>query len=180
MEGEQLAPLAQTPSPMQVFSDPEVSGKILKVSSKISTDLIPVRGVSEETGKEIEILMPVPTKYKELLTEDASTAFCDPQDQSVMRSLEMLCSQIKSFGDSFGYKKDEKGNPVLKHGVLVKNMDLSEAYNLVADYHNSLLVSSKSTGEAARTAKSQYYEQKQRGQFETREIARRKKFLGLF
>jgi len=155
-------PMQQVPRSDQKapwFNDPQVSQSILNVHSKTSHNLKEVI-VTDEAGQQAKMLELMPTEYHELLTEDVSTAFLDDIDQSVARTLENVCSMIKSYADS-------------------ETMDLSSAYNLVADYHNSLMVSSKAKGQGARTAKSQYAESTEKGTYETRE-PRRKKFLGLF
>lgn len=79
--------------------------------------------------------------YVELLSTDISTAFCSTEDLSVLRSIEMLCEGIKSFADN-------------------NELDLREVHNLIGNYHNALAVTSKSTGEGARVAKSQWVHQK--------------------
>ncbi len=173
---EEEMPLPMQGLPPYFGNDAEISGKLLSVQSKISTDKVVMEVMTEDGEKKIQAFE-FPTNYHELLTEDASTAFCDLVDQSVLRSHELLCSLIKSFADSFGFERDEHGNYKFKDGKLVRKMDLSDCYNFLADYHNSLLVSSKSTGEAARTAKSQFFKQEQKGYFESRE--HRRKFFGL-
>lgn len=109
---------------MPFYNDTQVSQSILDVHSKTSHELREVTVIDPETGQQMKALESMPTEYHELLTEDVSTAFLDDIDQSVARTLENVCSMIRSYADS-------------------ENMDLSSAYNLVADYHNSLMVSSK-------------------------------------
>jgi len=130
-------------------SDVQLGEKLINVESKISRRIIkvPMRDkqgnlILDEHDKPILVPYEVPTDYKETLTGDTATAFLEPNnDLSVFRSCCQLIAQIKSFGES-------------------NDADMSESQGVVADYANTLLVSSKATGEGAKIAKSQIVTQK--------------------
>ena len=174
-------PMQQVPNSnqkMPYFNDTQVSQSILDVHSKTSHNLREVIILDPETGQQTKMLELMPTEYHELLTEDVSTAFGDLVDQSVARTLENVCSMIKSYADSEKTEVIVKDPKTGQDKIIIETIDLSPAYNLVADYHNSMMVSSKMLGQGARTAKSMYVESVEKGTYETRE-PRRKKFLGL-
>lgn len=86
------------------------------------------------------------TGYKEIFSTDVTTAFLDDGDLSVLRNQEELLSMIKSFAES-------------------NDLDMEESYNLIANCHNGLVISSKATGKGAKIAKSQFVEQKFKGNY---------------
>jgi len=86
------------------------------------------------------------TGYTEILTPDVTSAFLTDGSLAVLRNIEELLAMIYSF-----------------HGAYEVNMQ--EAFNFIALYHNSLVVSSKATGKGAKVAKSQYVEQKYSGRY---------------
>ena len=86
------------------------------------------------------------TEYTELLTADVTTAFLDEGSLSVLRNIEALESMILSFAEAH-------------------NISMAESYNFIGNVHNSLVVSSKATGEGSRVAKSQYVEEKLKAKY---------------
>lgn len=83
----------------------------------------------------------VETGYIEILTPDMTSAFLDDTDLSTARNMEQLLSMLRSFAGTY-------------------SIDMKEAYNFIAHYHNALVISSKSTGKGAKVSRSQYVEQK--------------------
>jgi len=153
--------MLEPPAEMAISSEPEVSVKLIDVHSKHSLKRMRVNVVDEKGEHVGWDYMDVKTPYKEIMTPDVSTAFLDLNDQSVLRNIEQLLSQIKSFGES-------------------NELDLSEAYNQIADYHNAMAVSSKATGEGAKIAKSQFITQKTVGKLFTRDEGKGKGIIGFF
>jgi len=155
---EQYYPTEERES-VPIYFDTQISQELIKVRSKISK-VIEIRPVRDKQGKIIRYeIHELPTRYREILTEDVSTAFLDENSLSVLRDLQFLLGYLKSIGES-------------------RNWDLSDAYNFIADYHNAMVVSSKATGEGAKIAKSQFVHRKSESLFSQAQ-EKRKKLFGL-
>lgn len=149
------------PFPMPIFMDTQLGQELIKVRSKIAIKIIPVEIINKKTGEVIGYeFRKIDTPYKEILTEDITTGFLSLQDCSVATNLQNLCAMIKSYGESY-------------------DLDLSEGYNLPADCHNALVITSKSMGEGAKISKSQFVEQKNQSYQQYREEGKQQKFFGL-
>jgi len=147
--------------PLPLYSDEQVSQELIKVRSKVAITMQRVNLIDPKTREVVGYSYePVNTPYKELLTEDLSTAFLAPPDSSVVSALEWSCTEIKAFAEN-------------------NNIDLSGSYNMIADRHNSIIVASKGTGEGAKIAKSQYIEQKARSWQTIQDEKKQRKLFGL-
>jgi len=127
-----------------IYTPDQLGKEIIKTHATVSSELKSVI-IEDENGNKLTVWRAIPTDYKELITEDLSTAGCPPNDIAVARNEAFVCNIVRQTAKTY---KDENGN----------NLDLTRFHNMVADCHNYLIVSSKASGFGAKTAKSQYAE----------------------
>lgn len=171
MNNENYPQLVPQPDMVSVYNDTQLGQELIKVRSKISEKLIQVQARDEsnnllfdKAGRPIMVWIPANTKYKEILTEDLSTSFLNSEDAALATLHQQVLVQIKAFSESYG-------------------IDLTNSYNMVADTHNSLVITSKGIeGRGARISKSQFVESKSTSEQRTFDgnQDKRKKLFGLF
>jgi len=127
-----------------IFTPDQLGKEIIKTHATVSGKMTLIR-VVDAYGNERDVWHAMPTEYKELISEDLSTAGCPPNDIAVARNEAFVCNIVRQTAKTY---KDNEG----------KDIDLSRFHNMIADCHNYLIVSSKASGFGARTAKSQYAE----------------------
>lgn len=127
----------QDTNPEFVYNDSQLGQMILKVRSKLTYQDIVVKVVHPDGKVEYKRIRK-PTKYRETLTEDLSSSFMSPMEKENAKTIHLLLSALKNFGDSYA-------------------VDMSPSYNFIADYSNSSAVITKGCeGVAPRVAKSTF------------------------
>ena len=142
-----------------IFTSDQLGKEIIKTHSTVSSEMKPIQ-VTDEHGREITVWQTMPTRYKELISEDLSTAGCPSNDIAVARNEAFVCNIVRQTAKKY---KDKDGN----------DLDLSRFHNMIADCHNYLIVSSKASGFGARTAKSQYSEVHKRTALDAKDSGKR-------
>lgn len=130
----------------RAYSEAEIANLILSTRYSLSKK-IEIQKVRMPNGKIKLKILQKPTKYKEILTTDFTSAFVEHRMMSYLHQIETLMAQLKFLAESTRLQDDEG---------ITHELDLSPVYNMLADIHQCIVVSSKGTGTAARTAKSQY------------------------
>jgi hypothetical protein len=119
-----------------IFEDVQLGLEIIKVRSKLSTDILAIK-MKDDSGIIRIVHVPIESSYKELLTEDVSTANIDALDRAVCNSLAEACSSTRNFAKKHKYS-------------------LVNCHDKLANYHNYLMVASKASGFGAQIAKSYF------------------------